>query len=60
EVQEIALGVRETNTPCFASNCTRRNIHDSYTDEQRDWLLDIRDFVALVKERQNRSEIIMR
>lgn len=37
-----------------------RKLHDSYTDEQRDWLLDIRDFVALVKERQNRSEIIMR
>lgn len=32
-----------------------RKIHESYTDEQQDWLLDIRDFVALVKERQDRE-----
>ncbi|QRR11912.1 restriction endonuclease [Burkholderia sp. MS389] len=29
-----------------------RRLHESYSDEQRGWLLDIKDFIALVKERQ--------
>ncbi|MBY8609599.1 restriction endonuclease [Burkholderia arboris] len=29
-----------------------KKLHESYTEEQRNWLLDVQDFVALVKMRQ--------
>ncbi|RQP98060.1 restriction endonuclease [Burkholderia stagnalis] len=32
-----------------------RKLHETYTSEQRNWLLDIREFVALAKERQDRG-----
>lgn len=32
-----------------------RKLHESYTDEQRGWLFDVRDFVELVKERQGQK-----
>lgn len=33
-----------------------RSLHSTYTQNQRDWLMDVRHFVGLVQERQSRAQ----
>ena len=35
-----------------------RGLHDTYTDSQRGWLMDVSAFVALVRERQEVGKVI--